>query len=382
MSLMSMHTDTYNSRFLTSSQKKPSAGAILKTYANANRPNSALRTKYEPESNTQSPTRNDSKTPKKVQMSRYPSTSNSTKPYDIRSQEFRRKNEESITSMSLSRSNKWDKNLSIETSSAPINYSGLNLKGYSVTQTHSQISQKPPSAGIVPLTSKYSSYNYNSYEGSYAYANRGNTPSSSTKTPPFKQYATNRGYTLTSSTPTSTMNERILSSENPSKIDIRAMQSSIYSSPSRPTPYGEEPVYLPPFEPTKCSTKSNGVIKAYGVNTHQGIVRNYNEDRVAIILNIAKPAHLSASEEWPVCSFFGVYDGHGGTTCADFLRDNLHQYVIQDKNFPKNPIEALKKGFEEAERVFKEIAQQNPRGEIDRSGSCAIVSLIVGIFLY
>ncbi len=30
---------------------------------------------------------------------------------------------------------------------------------------------------------------------------------------------------------------------------------------------------------------------------------------------------------WPKCSFFGLYDGHGGVGCADFLRDNLHKFV-------------------------------------------------------
>ena len=85
---------------------------------------------------------------------------------------------------------------------------------------------------------------------------------------------------------------------------------------------------LPSFETTKCSNRKNGVVKAYGANTHQGLVRNYNEDRVAIILNIMKPPNIDIKEEWPVCSFFGIYDGHGGTSCADFLRDNLHQFVI------------------------------------------------------
>ena len=32
-----------------------------------------------------------------------------------------------------------------------------------------------------------------------------------------------------------------------------------------------------------------GLIKSYGVNTYQGIVRNYNEDRVSIIINMNKP---------------------------------------------------------------------------------------------
>ena len=48
-------------------------------------------------------------------------------------------------------------------------------------------------------------------------------------------------------------------------------------------------IFLPKHEPTKCSTKRNGIVTAYAANTNQGIIRNYNEDRVAIILNIMKP---------------------------------------------------------------------------------------------
>lgn len=86
-------------------------------------------------------------------------------------------------------------------------------------------------------------------------------------------------------------------------------------------------VVIPNKEPTKFSVKKNGMVKAYAANTNQGIVRNYNEDRVSIILNIMKPNNRG-EENWPKCSFFGVYDGHGGTLCADYLRDLLHQYVI------------------------------------------------------
>jgi hypothetical protein len=46
---------------------------------------------------------------------------------------------------------------------------------------------------------------------------------------------------------------------------------------------------LPNYEPTKHSSSRNGVIRAYAANTNQGIVRDYNEDRVSIILNIVKP---------------------------------------------------------------------------------------------
>jgi len=30
-------------------------------------------------------------------------------------------------------------------------------------------------------------------------------------------------------------------------------------------------------------------------------------------------------------AYFGVFDGHGGTNCADFLRDNLHLFVSKEK---------------------------------------------------
>lgn len=76
----------------------------------------------------------------------------------------------------------------------------------------------------------------------------------------------------------------------------------------------------------KFGKKDNSVIIAYGANTYQGLFRNYNEDRVSIILNVIKP-NSRMNDEWPSVSFFAIYDGHGGHECADFLRDNLHHYV-------------------------------------------------------
>ena len=80
----------------------------------------------------------------------------------------------------------------------------------------------------------------------------------------------------------------------------------------------------------------NGMIKAYAANTNQGVYRNYNEDRVSIILNINKPnsKQLNPNTKWPSINYFGVFDGHGGYSCADYLRDHLHTYIINDHCFP------------------------------------------------
>lgn len=135
------------------------------------------------------------------------------------------------------------------------------------------------------------------------------------------------------------------------------------------------------------------MIQAYAANTNQGVFRNYNEDRVSIILNITKPT-FKEIDDWPTCSFFAVYDGHGGASCADFLRDNLHQFIVKQDAFPSDPVTAIREGFDEAEKFFLEIVENaadeamqeanetNYEGFVDNSGSCAIVILIIDQKVY
>lgn len=77
---------------------------------------------------------------------------------------------------------------------------------------------------------------------------------------------------------------------------------------------------IPEYQAPKKSTENIGSVQGYAASTNRGIVRESNEDRVAIITNIEKI-------NCPPSSFFGIYDGHGGPKCAEFLQENLHQYV-------------------------------------------------------
>jgi len=131
------------------------------------------------------------------------------------------------------------------------------------------------------------------------------------------------------------------------------------------------------YDQSKTSKKKMGIVKSYGVNTYQGIVRNYNEDRVSIIINMNKPQNYHKS--WPKISFFGIYDGHGGEGCSEYLRDNLHKLICNNNEyFPDNIPEAIKLGFQKAEKDFINNYALNDKKEIiDRSGSCAVIILII-----
>ena len=138
------------------------------------------------------------------------------------------------------------------------------------------------------------------------------------------------------------------------------------------------------FDKSKTSSKSMGIIKGYGANTYQGLVRNYNEDRVSIIINMNKPQNYN-KKNWPKTSFFGIYDGHGGNKCADYLRDSLHKLIFNDENYPENVNEAIKNGFLKAEKEFLNnyaLDKNNSMNIIDRSGSCAIIVIIVDNKIY
>lgn len=53
--------------------------------------------------------------------------------------------------------------------------------------------------------------------------------------------------------------------------------------------------------------------------------------------------------------------------------------MIKESSFPWNPKEAIRNGFAKAEKRFMDISYNKETNElIDKSGSCAIVVLIIG----
>ena len=140
------------------------------------------------------------------------------------------------------------------------------------------------------------------------------------------------------------------------------------------------------YQDAKHSVNSFDVISAYGVNTFRGIFRNYNEDRVSIIVNAKNPKKNISNNEnnkWPNVSFFAVFDGHAGSKCSEYLKNNLHHFIFNSSHFPNFPLKAIEQGFKTCENNYiKSIHNKTRNQYYDYSGSCAIIVLIIDDMCY
>ena len=130
-----------------------------------------------------------------------------------------------------------------------------------------------------------------------------------------------------------------------------------------------------------CSTeKSKGVVEAFGICTTQGIVKNYNEDGVSIIMNVLQEDKNSAHSTYKQksnFSYFSVFDGHGGNACVNYLKDNLHYKILNDSLFPSRCDQAIFNGVLKAEKEFLDQAGKN-HDQLDKSGACCLIVLFKG----
>ena len=121
--------------------------------------------------------------------------------------------------------------------------------------------------------------------------------------------------------------------------------------------------FIPSITSSPHELSITDIIKGYAYNSSMGNIRDYNEDTITatkIILNNDDSFY-----------FFGVYDGHGGSGCSLYLKNNLHNYI---KQFSK---EGIENAINEVEENFIKKEALDEKGEIkDQSGSCGIIAMI------
>ena len=127
--------------------------------------------------------------------------------------------------------------------------------------------------------------------------------------------------------------------------------------------------FIPSIKSSPDEFNKNDIIKGYAYNSSMGNIRDYNEDTITatkIILN-----NENNNNKNNYYYFFGIYDGHGGSGCSLYLKNNLHKYI---KDFSK---ESIKEAINEVEETFLKNEALDQKGEIkDQSGSCGIIILI------
>lgn len=132
--------------------------------------------------------------------------------------------------------------------------------------------------------------------------------------------------------------------------------------------------HLPELDKPRVIAKSYRVVHSFAVTTHKGIVRNYNEDRVSVLLNVQqslpKEGGGEAAENY---SLFSIFDGHGGYGCCNFLKDNLHYRLLETCDFSLQAPPNLS-------TVYKTLDFQYIKSAVDGnhkfSGSCSITIVI------
>eukprot|EP00951_Prasinocladus_malaysianus_P044783 scaffold584096_cov47-Prasinocladus_malaysianus.AAC.1 len=72
--------------------------------------------------------------------------------------------------------------------------------------------------------------------------------------------------------------------------------------------------------------------------------RMYMEDRqlaVPDLKSLMKDGPIPADELPQTRAFFGVFDGHGGESAAQYTADHLLTHILQDSRFPNEIDKAM-----------------------------------------
>uniref|UniRef100_A0A2C9U0R7 protein-serine/threonine phosphatase n=2 Tax=Manihot esculenta TaxID=3983 RepID=A0A2C9U0R7_MANES len=123
------------------------------------------------------------------------------------------------------------------------------------------------------------------------------------------------------------------------------------------SPSDEKSNFLPVFRSGSCA---------------EGGPKQYMEDEHVCIDNLTE--YLGAPSNFPSPgAFYGVFDGHGGTDAASFVRNNILTFITEDSHFPICMEKAIKSAFVKADYAFADDS------ELDiSSGTTALTAIIFG----
>lgn len=127
--------------------------------------------------------------------------------------------------------------------------------------------------------------------------------------------------------------------------------------------------------------KKFGVIPGFSANSFQNS-KDVMEDIINVGINLKlKNGERNASngqdkEMKHNINVFSIFDGHRGDKAAKELRSSVRDCLLSDPEFITNTKEAIFRTFEKIENKVLEMTDD--KGNPDKSGSCAIVIIVIG----
>lgn len=100
--------------------------------------------------------------------------------------------------------------------------------------------------------------------------------------------------------------------------------------------------------------------------------KQYMEDEHICIDNLLD--YLDQTEGFPSPgAFYGVFDGHGGTDAASYVRKNILKFIVDDPQFPVCLETAVRNAFVKADHAFADTSSLDIS-----SGTTALTALVFG----
>ncbi|KAM1909270.1 hypothetical protein ACFX13_038048 [Malus domestica] len=128
-------------------------------------------------------------------------------------------------------------------------------------------------------------------------------------------------------------------------------------SVSTKSPSNQKSRFLPVFRSGSCAERGP---------------KQYMEDEHVCIDNLID--HFGETDDFSSPgAFYGVFDGHGGTDAASFIRKNILKYIVDDSHFPRCLDRAIKSAYLKADCAFADVISLDIS-----SGTTALTSLIWG----
>lgn len=127
-----------------------------------------------------------------------------------------------------------------------------------------------------------------------------------------------------------------------------------------------------------CVFKQYPGVLGFSATTFNGISKSYNDDRITILMNAQQKFERLQVKNLKFCNYFGLYGGHGGSECSEYVKERLHK-VLLDRVDGNSLGPSIQESFATVDREL--LLQSVKTHQNDTSGCSVVGSLVTGTII-